>query len=125
MKKRKYRILCVDDDKEFLDSMKVIVENEGYLVETANTSEEGKRKFKDTNPDLVIVDLMMEEIDTGTALVKDIRAMGGKQPVFMLSSVGDKLNSNIDYTELGLSGIMQKPVNPKTLIATLKARLKD
>jgi two-component system alkaline phosphatase synthesis response regulator PhoP len=123
-KNKKFTVLCVDDDKDFIDSLKIIIEGEGYTTLSAYSAEEGIQKFKQTNPNLVIVDLMMEEIDSGVQFVKELRAAGGKQPVYMLSSVGDKMNINVDASELGLSGFLQKPVNPTTLIATLKAKLK-
>lgn len=123
MKDGKHVILCVDDDQDFLDSLRIIVESGGYLVETANTAEDGVRKFKSVTPDLVIVDLMMEEVDAGTNLVKELKAAGATQPVYMLSSVGDNLNVNTDYASLGLTGVFQKPIDPDRLLATLKRKL--
>ncbi len=123
MRKGKHVILCVDDDQDFLDSMKIIIESSNYIVDTANSAEEGLRRYKAERPDLVIVDLMMEEVDSGTNLVKEIKALGPTPPIYMLSSVGDGLNLSTDYSQLGLSGVLQKPINPQTLLSTLKARL--
>jgi len=123
MKNGKHVILCVDDDKDFLDSLRLILEGNGYLMEQAGSAEEGLRAYQDVRPDLVFVDLMMEEIDAGTNFVKEVKALGPTPPVYMLSSVGDDLNLNVDYSALGLSGVLQKPIHPNTLIATLKARL--
>ncbi len=123
MRKGKPLILCVDDDQDFLDSTKAVIENNGYAVETAGSAEEGLRKYKDAKPDLVIVDLMMEDVDSGVSLVRDIRALGPTPPVYMLSSVGDGLNLATDYTELGLSGVLQKPLNSQTLLSAVKAKL--
>ena len=44
---------------------------------------------------------MMEEVDAGTSFVKELRAMGNKAPIYMLSSVGDSLNMATDFTQLG------------------------
>jgi len=41
----------------------------------------------------------------------------------MLSSVGDGLNLSTDYSAMGLSGVLQKPINPQILMSTLKAKL--
>lgn len=125
MKNGKHVILCVDDDKDYLDILKVLVASGGYVVETASSAEEGLKKFRAAKPDLLIVDLMMEEIDAGVNLVKEIRASGSKVPVFLLSSVGDNLNISTDYSSLGLSGVLQKPVDREVLLATLKAKLKQ
>jgi DNA-binding response OmpR family regulator len=124
-KDQKHVILCIDDDSDFLDSMRVIIESENYLMVTASSAEEGLRKYIEIKPDLVIVDLMMEEVDAGTTFVKEIRALGSPTiPVYMLSSVGDNLNMVTSYSDLGLTGVLQKPINPTTLLSTLKAKLK-
>lgn len=124
MKNENSLILCIDDDRDFLDSMRIILEGNNYRIETASSAEEGLRKFKDLSPDLVLVDLMMEEVDAGTSFVKEVKALGKTPPILMLSSVGDSLNVNVDYSSLGLAGVLQKPINPTTLLSTLKAKLK-
>lgn len=123
-KSKKHVILCVDDDGDFLDSLKVILESGGYRMESATSAEEGLKKYSASRPSLVIADLMMEEIDSGINFVKDLRALGSAPPIYMLSSVGDNLNTNIDFSQLGLTGVLQKPINPEKLLATLKAQLK-
>ena len=120
---RKRNILCIDDDQDFLDSLRVIIEGEGYATETATSAEEGLLKYKRSRPDMILVDLMMEEVDAGTSFVKEVKALGHTPPIFMLSSVGDGLTLSVDYSQLGLAGVLQKPVNPRTLISALKARL--
>jgi CheY-like chemotaxis protein len=124
MVENKKLILCVDDDQDFLDSMRMILEEEGFLMETASSAEEGVRRYKELKPACVLVDLMMEEIDSGTSFVKEIKAMGDAPPIFMLSSMGDNLALNTSYTELGLNGVLQKPVDPVILAKTLKTKLK-
>ena len=124
MKDGKHVVLCVDDDQDFLDSMRTIIEGAGYIMETAPGAEQGLKTFKEVKPDIMLVDLMMEEIDSGVNFIKDIKASGAKLPIFMLSSVGDNLDQNTDYSKLGLSGVLQKPINPRILISTLAAKLK-
>lgn len=124
MSKNQPVILCIDDDSDFLDSLQIIIENSGYAFERANSAEEGLRRSREVKPDLIIVDLMMEEVDAGVNFVKDIKARGDQTPIYMLSSVGDNLNISADYTQLGLSGLFQKPINPDTLLTTLNRRLK-
>lgn len=124
MSDKKPVILCIDDDSDFLDSLQIIIESGGYGFERANSAEEGLRRSREVKPDLIVVDLMMEEVDAGVNFVKDIKARGDKTPIYMLSSVGDNLNISADYTQLGLSGLFQKPINPDTLLTTLNRRLK-
>ncbi|OGV62529.1 MAG: hypothetical protein A2498_15570 [Lentisphaerae bacterium RIFOXYC12_FULL_60_16] len=124
MNNGKHTILCIDDDKDFLDSLVIILESANYQVETASSAQEGLARYRHAKPDFVIVDLMMEEVDAGTGFVKDIRALGPTPPVYMLSSVGDNLNLMTDYTQLGLNGVFQKPINPDILLSALKSKLK-
>lgn len=124
MQDGKYVILCVDDDQDLLDAMRLVLEKNGYVMVEARSAELGLRKYKESHPDLIIVDLMMEEVDAGTSLVKELKAAGNTKPVYMLSSVGDNLNVTIDYAELGLAGVFQKPINNQQLLTVLKTKLK-
>jgi DNA-binding response OmpR family regulator len=124
MKDGKQVILVVDDDPDIRDTMRLVLERHGYTAVTAAGAEDGLRHYKTAEPDLVIIDLMMEEIDSGTGLLKELRLLGNTAPVYMLSSVGDALHRSIDTAALGLSGVFQKPIDPPTLIATIGAKLK-
>jgi DNA-binding response OmpR family regulator len=123
MQNGKHVILCVDDDRDILDAAKVILESDGYIFAGAASAEEGLKAYERIKPDLLIVDLMMEEVDSGTGLVRDLKARGNKVPVFMLSSVGDSLNLTTDTSELGLAGVFQKPLVPEALLKTIRTRL--
>jgi DNA-binding response OmpR family regulator len=123
MQDGKYVILCIDDDEDIRIILKTVLEANGYLVETAPTAEDGLRAYKKSPPDLIIVDLMMEEIDAGANFVKDLRVLGNTAPIYMLSSVGDNLSMTTDYSELGLSGVFQKPIDNEKLLSILKAKL--
>ena len=123
MTKSKPLILCIDDDVDFVDSMRLILENNGYEMEEADSAEEGLRKYKRRKPDAILVDLMMEEVDAGVNFVREVRALGAPPPMFMLSSVGDDLAASTDYAQLGLDGVLQKPVNPARLLSTLGRKL--
>jgi len=124
MQDNKHVILCIDDDQDFLDALRMVLEANGYAVVQAGSAEEGIRVFKEKQPDLVIVDLMMEEVDAGTNFVKELKLLGDNVPIYMLSSVGDNLTMATDYTSLGLSGVFQKPINHENLLAILRAKLK-
>ncbi len=122
---REKKILCVDDDPAFLDSLRIILEGAGYVVYTASSSQAGLNTYKQVRPDLVLVDLMMEEIDSGVSLVKDIKALGPTPPIYIFSSVGDGLNASIDYSTLGVNGVLQKPLSPERLLVTIQAQLQQ
>ena len=116
-------ILYVDDDPDYCEAMRVILEASGYEMAEAASAEDGLEVYKSRRPDLVIVDLMMEEVDSGTALVKELRLLGNKAPIFMLSSVGEGMNLSADYASMGLAGVFQKPIDRATLLSVLKTKL--
>ena len=123
MKDGKYVILAIDDDEDVLYSLRMVLEKNGYVMEEAFSAEEGLKQYKQHNPDCVIVDLMMESVDAGKNFVKEVKLLGNKAPIYMLSSVGNSLASNIDYKELGLEGVFQKPIESNTLLKILQTKL--
>ena len=123
MQDGEYVILCIDDDADVLTALQTVLEANGYAVATARSAEEGLKTYKQVGPDLVIVDLMMEEVDAGTSFAKDLKALANEAPVYMLSSVGDNLNLATDYSSLGLSGVFQKPVDNDRLLRILRSKL--
>ncbi len=125
MQESKPVVLSVDDDPDVRLFLKTVLEDAGFESVEAASAEEALKLYKQAAPDALIVDLMMEEVDAGTRLVKELRLLGNKAPIYMLSSVGDGLNLEADYRELGLSGIFQKPISAERLVSVLKARLRD
>ena len=111
----KGHILCVDDDEDMLECFKTVLEADGYAVMGALSAEEGLRAYKEVKPDLIPADLMMEEVDAGANFVKELKALGCEVPIYMISSVGDELHLATDYTDLGLKGVLQKPVDLQQL----------
>ena len=125
MSAEKRRILCVDDDPDILSYLETVLEGEGYEFVGAASAEEGLEAFRKAAPDLIILDLMMEEVDAGTRFVKDLKLMGGEVPIFLLSSVGDNLSTTADYASLGLAGIFQKPIDRPVFLNVLRAALSE
>jgi len=123
MREGKHVVLYVEDDADYQDMVREILEAAGFEMVAAASAEEGIRAWDAEKPDLVIVDLMMEEVDAGTSLVTDLRARGCDVPIYMLSSVGDDLAMSMDYGTLGLAGVFQKPIDGRSLVTILKARL--
>jgi DNA-binding response OmpR family regulator len=124
MRDDRHVILCVDDDPDVLVSLKVVLVSGGYAVVTAVDGKAGVAAFREEKPDLVLLDMMMEEIDAGTRALKEMQAIDPKVPIYMLSSTGDYLHGATDTDELGLAGVLQKPVDPKILLGLLRAKLK-
>ncbi|MBN1685566.1 MAG: response regulator [Spirochaetales bacterium] len=124
MKDGKFVVLCIDDDEDVLLSLKMVLEKNGYAVLEALSGEEGLSSYKKERPDFIIVDLMMESIDAGKNFAKELKVLKNTAPVYLLSSTGDELTRNFDFTELNLDGVFQKPIATKHLLMTLEAKLK-
>ena len=123
MQDGKHVILIVDDDPDVRDVIELVLARHGYVVVGAQSARQGLQRYREAHPDLIIIDLTMEDVDSGTNLVKDLQALGNAAPVFLLSSVGDGLNMTADHAGLGVSGILQKPLLPGALLSLLKAKL--
>lgn len=124
MQDGKHVILCVDDDADVRDYMEAVLPAAGYVCITAESAEAGLKAARENEPDLIVVDLMMEEVDAGTNFVKEVRASGKSTPIYMLSSVGDNLSLVTDYSALGLDGVFQKPLQKDRLLSVIETRLK-
>jgi len=119
------RILCVDDDPDVLAYLRIVLESAGFTYEGAASAEEGLHAYQESPPDLIILDLMMEEVDAGTGFVQKLRLLGSTVPIFMLSSVGDNLSMTADYASLGLAGIFQKPLDKDRLLSVVRVALSE
>ncbi len=115
-------ILCVDDEQDIRDGLRMILESSGYHVVEAATGAAGVDKYTETNPDFVIVDMMMESADAGLELARKLKNMGNA-PVYLLSSMTHALSDQASPEAFGLDGAIQKPVKPEMLLRTIKARL--
>jgi CheY-like chemotaxis protein len=85
-------ILVIDDDADFRATVRAILEREGYVVAEADSGVEGLRQLKACNPDLVLLDVMMESISEGYGINEAIRHSGeyprfDQTPIIMVSSI--------------------------------------
>ena len=115
-------VLYVEDDPDYREAVRAVLEAGGYRVVEAGSAEEGMRLFLESRPDIALVDMMLEEVDAGVNLVKELRASGEGVPVFLLTSLGDALTMTKDFRDLGLAGVLQKPIRADTLLALLRSR---
>ena len=121
--RRKLTILTIDDDADIRAALRVVLQAEGFTVGEAANGEEGLKVAQQIQPDAVIVDLMMEKVDSGERVARGLRESGYDRPIYLLSSAGDTVRYNIDARALGLSGIFQKPIDARNLADVLKAKL--
>jgi CheY-like chemotaxis protein len=126
---RKAKILLVDDDADFVESTKTVLESKPYEVVVAVNGDEGLRKAREENPDLILLDIIMPIEDGFTAaeqLKKDPNL--AKIPVLMLTSYSSKgVETSIPRSrgfELEAEDYIDKPVSPKDLLAIVEKYLK-
>lgn len=125
MQDGKHVILCVDDDPDFLASIRLVLEANGYVMAEAANAEEAIKVYEEASPDLLMIDLMMEEMDSGAGLIEEFKLLGNTAPVYLLSSVGDGLAAVPNYLELDLAGVFEKPIGNDVLLQTLKTKLEE
>jgi DNA-binding response OmpR family regulator len=114
-------ILIVDDEQNIIELGRLYLENEGYQVEAATDGLEALQKFKNLNPTLIVLDLMLPELD-GWEVCKKIRATS-EVPIIMLTARTDDVDKIVGL-ELGADDYMTKPYNPRELVARVKAVLR-
>jgi len=115
----KTKVLIIDDDPAICESVKAILEGNGYAADTALSGKSGLEKFKATAPDIVLCDMMMEDIDSGIKIAAAMRAERKDIPLFLLSSIGDVTAENIGISQIGYNGVFQKPVDFDALLTVL------
>jgi DNA-binding response OmpR family regulator len=122
-----FKILIVDDDPDMVEAGRIVLEREGYLVESASNLESGLAKLEETQPDLLILDVMMEEADDGLRFARKARRLGYKIPILMLTSVNRTLGLQIgkDDEMVPVDEFMEKPVDPATLVDKVRWLLEE
>jgi len=115
------RILVVDDEKTIVKGLKFSLEKEGYEVLAAFDGAEALSLFKKENPDLIVLDLMLPEVD-GFEVCRRIRK-GSEVPIIMLTARGEDIDKILGL-ELGADDYVTKPFNPRELTARIKAILR-
>ena len=116
------KILLVDDDPDFLEMHKAVLQNHGYDVLTATSGQEGLERVRTEIPDLIILDLMMEKHDAGFSFSKTVKTdpLFRKIPILMVTSVAEATGFRFSLEEDGYwmktDDFLDKPVMPMILL---------
>ncbi len=114
-------ILIVDDEPNVLELMSLYLTRDGYQVSTASDGKDAMRQFGILNPDLIILDLMLPELD-GWEVCQQIRSRS-QIPIIMVTARTDDLDRILGL-EMGADDYLPKPFNPRELVARVKAVLR-
>ena len=116
-----YKILVVDDETTLLHTVRAYLEQEGYTVQTATDGRSALHTFRQFQPDLVVLDIMLPEID-GLELLRQLRQSSNVY-VIMLTAKADETDKIIGLG-LGADDYVTKPFSPRELVARVKATLR-
>ncbi len=115
------RILVVDDEPNITELAKLYLEREGYQVEEVANGHDAISRQIAINPDLVVLDLMLPDID-GFEVCRQIRKKSDV-PILMLTARKEDVDKIVGL-ELGADDYLTKPFNPRELVARVKAILR-
>jgi DNA-binding response OmpR family regulator len=111
------KIAIIDDDPDILDASTLILQSKGYDVITATNPDDGYKIIKEQNPDLIILDVMMNEPDDGFFLAQKLRREKIETPIIMYTSVSKTLGLEFAAGEMiPVDEFVEKPISPETLI---------
>jgi CheY-like chemotaxis protein len=129
------RILMIDDDVNLVHIFKLVFETKGYTFYSAHSAREGLERILQTPPDLIILDVIMEDFVAGFRVISELRTGNADSPyapyahipILMLTSVTSK--TDIDFSSiigtalLPVDGFLEKPVKPTEILGKIEELL--
>ncbi|MFN8282416.1 MAG: response regulator transcription factor [Chitinophagales bacterium] len=124
MAEKTFKILVVDDEPDILEFLSYNLEKEGFLVETAENGKQALEKAKKNQPDIILLDVMMPEMD-GIEACRTLREM----PQFENTIIAFLTARTEDYSQIagfetGADDYISKPIKPRVLVSRLRALLR-
>ncbi|MDH5197338.1 MAG: response regulator [Gemmatimonadota bacterium] len=122
------RILVIDDDDDFVQSLRALLEREGYAVLHAPDGQEGVLQARRTRPDLIVVDVMMQERTEGFFVVQELRRVPelAGTPIFVVSAVYER-TPEFDVPPasdwMAHDGFFPKPIDATSLLDAVRTAL--
>ena len=126
------KILIVDDDPDLTKAIQVVLESEQYIVVTAADRYEGMEKIKTEQPDLIILDVMMDTWEDGFEMARELKKNDEYNEILILMLTGVKEKTGIEFkstagdkTWCPVDGFLDKPAEPEVLLAEIRKLLAD
>jgi DNA-binding response OmpR family regulator len=114
-------VLVVDDERNIVELVRLYLEKEGFNVVAAGDGEGALVQYERSDPDLVVLDLMLPKLD-GFEVCRELRRRGDV-PILMLTARSEDVDAIVGL-ELGADDYVTKPFNPRALVARVKAILR-
>jgi two-component system, OmpR family, alkaline phosphatase synthesis response regulator PhoP len=127
-------ILIIDDDRDLVESIKIVLESKQYGVRTAYNGKEGYEKIREEAPDLIILDVMMATDTEGFSLAYKLRNDPAYReiPIIMVTGFTKKMAEegpekfqHIMGESWPVSHFLEKPIDPEELLSIIKDVLKE
>jgi two-component system, OmpR family, response regulator MprA len=112
------KILIVDDDPDITFATGLFLTKAQHEVRTASNRDDGMKAIEDDPPDLIVLDVMMEQADDGIAMAQELRRQGCETPILMLTSVGKVTGFTYDEDQemVPVNAFFEKPIQPDLLV---------
>ncbi|MEM2983414.1 MAG: response regulator [Candidatus Bathyarchaeia archaeon] len=127
-------ILITDDDRDLVNSIKIILESKNYNVRTAYNGKEGYRRIEEKVPDLILLDVMMATDTEGFDLAFKLRnnPLYSNIPIILVTGFPQKMAAqgperfqHILGESWPVSHLLEKPIDPEELLSIIDAFLKE
>ncbi len=117
-------IAIIDDDPDILDASSLVLTAKGYEVITADNPVDGFKIVMEKKPDLIILDVMMDEPDDGFFLAQKFRREKFNGPIIMYTSVSKSIGMEFGASEIvPVDDFIEKPIAPYVLVDKVEKHL--
>ncbi len=116
------QVLVAEDDRSVRDALVLALELEGYAVVAVTDGEQALERFAAANPDVVVLDVMMPNVD-GLTVCRRLRARGAQVPILMLTA-RHEISDRVSGLDAGADDYLVKPFALDELTARLRALLR-
>lgn len=117
------KILLIDDDQDLREMVAEALQEDGFDVTQAKNGERGIERLNDSDPDLIIVDLMMPKMD-GFEFLSSVKSRNLKSPIVVFSGYIESETETI-ILEMGASAFVKKPLVYDELIGVIEKLTKE
>ena len=124
-------VLLVDDDADIIEIYRTVLEARGHEVSAAFSAQQGWDALGKSTPDVLVLDVMMEEFDSGFRLAHDVAIKYPKLPILLLTADHDYMSDQWNFSDekdkdwLPVVRFLEKPVTPDQMLAAINDVLKQ
>ena len=124
-------VFLIDDDTQLVEMNKLALEAKGHKVSVAYTGQEAWNWLQKNQPDIVVLDVMMEDFTAGFEIAHDIGIKFPKLPIIMLTGVHEYMSKDWQFSEEGdknwlpVYKFVEKPIAPTKLITMVEETLQE